>query len=87
MPIIDPMACKIRSLGQGTYEIRCTPSKIVHYRFDPMDGRWAVDEDPEHYRFHNQSEAQDRGRLLCGDPELMGQQHQTDQCARRHGDR
>jgi hypothetical protein len=32
-----------------------------------MDGRWAVDEDPERYRFHNEAEAQDRGRLLAGD--------------------
>jgi hypothetical protein len=61
------MACEIRIISPGVYEIRSISGKIVHYRVDPIDGRWAVDEDPEHYRFQNESEAENRARLLCRD--------------------
>ena len=59
------MACEIRNVGPGVYEIRNPAGKIVHYHFDLIDDRWAVDEDPEHYRFQNESEAENRARLLC----------------------
>jgi hypothetical protein len=56
-------------LPSGIVEIRCSPGRITHVRFQ-HDGTWSVDEDKEHGVFKTFGEAEDRAREIGGDPDL-----------------
>lgn len=64
------MAYQMFPLSDARIEIRCAPGDIVHVAFDYQDDTWTVEEDPEHRKFRNRSEAVDRARVVGKDPDF-----------------